>query len=415
MSFAAPLRACALLALVVLASSAAPRPSRASPRAVPIAPRANARALAAAHTATTAVALITFDEQGALELKLRHDALAFALDEVPRRIADEPMLELLAQEDAELEHALHEAGERFASLCELWLDGQRVRWSAVRAPSSAEVRAWQAEFEERVLPVRLDLRAQAQLGAAHGLLELRFPEVLGDVIATLDRHGLPPVALPLRAGERSRAWPISARVETSGAAIEDSGAATQAAAPGRASIARAYLELGLLHILPRGLDHVLFVLALFFLGGSRRALLVQVSAFTLAHSLTLALAVLGFVRAPAQLVEVAIAASIALIALENFAGDRAARWRAPLVFAFGLLHGLGFAGVLAELGLPRGELVLALLCFNAGVELGQLAVLAAAFLALGWWRGAPWYRRAIAWPASAGIALVGLWWTVERL
>lgn len=401
------------LALFALAASGSSATSSASARAAPIAPRASARG-PAAHTATTAVALITFDERGALELKLRHDALAFALDEAPRRIADEPMLELLAQSDAELARALHEAGERFARLCELWLDGQRVPWSAVHVPSSAEVRAWQAEFAGRVLPVRLDLRAGAQLGAAHGLLELRFPEVLGDVIATLDRHGLPPVALPLRAGERSRAWPISARVETSGATTDDS-AATQAAAPGRAALARAYLELGLLHILPRGLDHVLFVLALFFLGGSRRALLVQVSAFTLAHSLTLALAVLGFVRAPAQLVEVAIAASIALVALENFAGERAARWRAPLVFAFGLLHGLGFAGVLAELDLPRGELVLALLCFNAGVELGQLAVLIAAFLALGWWRGATWYRRAVAWPASAGIALVGLWWTVERL
>jgi len=399
--------ASARLALVALACCALALASSASG-----APRASARRVTA-HTATTAVALVTFDEHGALELKLRHDVLAFALDETPRRIADEPMLALLAQDDAELERALGEAGERFATLCELWLDGRRVPWNAVRVPSTAEVRAWEAEFEGRVLPVRLDLRAQAELGAAQGTLELRFPEVLGDVIATLDRHGLPPVALPLRAGERSQAWPIAAAREPSAGAEPSS--AEPLADPSRASVARTYLVLGIEHIVPLGLDHVLFVLALFFLGGSRRALLVQVSAFTLAHSLTLALAIFGLVRAPSHLVEVAIAASIALVALENFAGERAARWRAPLVFAFGLLHGLGFAGVLAELGLPRGELALALACFNVGVELGQLAVLAAAFLALGWWRGAAWYRRAIAWPASAGIALVGLWWTFERL
>lgn len=175
-----------------------------------------------------------------------------------------------------------------------------------------------------------------------------------------------------------------------------------------------YIPVGFDHILPKGLDHILFVLGLFFLAARLRPLLWQVSAFTLAHTVTLALATLGYVSVPASIVEPLIAASIAFVAIENIVFPHLGPWRPVIVFGFGLLHGLGFASVLGEFGLPSGSFVPALIGFNIGVELGQLTVIAAAFLLVGWaWRK-PWYRQVIAIPASAAIALVGIWWVIER-
>jgi hypothetical protein len=187
-----------------------------------------------------------------------------------------------------------------------------------------------------------------------------------------------------------------------------------ALAPGRLAAALRYLRLGFWHIVPEGTDHVLFVLGLFLLSPRVRPLLVQVSAFTVAHTATLALSTLGVVRLSPSVVEPLIALSIAYVAVENTLSTTLRPWRAALVFGFGLLHGLGFAGVLGELGLPRGEFVAALLAFNAGVELGQLAVLALAFLTIGAFRSRPWYRRRIVVPLSLGIAATGLYWTVAR-
>jgi hypothetical protein len=175
-----------------------------------------------------------------------------------------------------------------------------------------------------------------------------------------------------------------------------------------------YLRLGFWHIVPEGIDHVLFVLGLFLLSPRLRPLLVQVSAFTAAHTATLALSALGVVRLPPSVVEPLIALSIAYVAVENTLSTTLRPWRVVLVLGFGLLHGLGFAGVLGKLGLPRGDFLTGLLAFNAGVELGQLAVLALAFLTIGAFRSRPWYRRRIVVPLSLGIAATGLYWTVAR-
>jgi hypothetical protein len=113
-------------------------------------------------------------------------------------------------------------------------------------------------------------------------------------------------------------------------------------------------------------------------------------------------------------VEPLIALSIAYVAVENTLSTTLRPWRVVLVLGFGLLHGLGFAGVLGKLGLPRGDFLTGLLAFNAGVELGQLAVLALAFLTIGTFRARPWYRRRIVVPLSLGIAVIGLYWTVAR-
>ncbi|MEQ8341718.1 MAG: HupE/UreJ family protein [Marinovum algicola] len=177
-----------------------------------------------------------------------------------------------------------------------------------------------------------------------------------------------------------------------------------------------YIPVGFDHILPKGLDHILFVLGLFFLSTRLGPLLWQVTAFTAAHTVTLALGALGIVTIPGSIVEPIIAASIVYVAVENIFSPRMHAWRPLVVFGFGLLHGLGFASVLSEFGLPQGQFIPALLGFNVGVELGQLTVIAMAFLAVGLWFGRKsWYRPAIAVPASAVIALVGAYWFVERV
>ncbi|RMA42593.1 HupE/UreJ family protein [Rhodophyticola porphyridii] len=176
-----------------------------------------------------------------------------------------------------------------------------------------------------------------------------------------------------------------------------------------------YIVAGFDHIIPKGLDHILFVLGLFFFSMHIRPLLFQVTAFTLAHTITLALASTGVVSVPASVVEPLIAASIVYVGIENTLGRGNMRARTALVFAFGLLHGLGFASVLGDFGIATERFGWALAGFNIGVELGQLAVIAGAFLTVGLWFGKKeFYRPLIAVPASLAIAAVGAYWVVER-
>lgn len=189
-----------------------------------------------------------------------------------------------------------------------------------------------------------------------------------------------------------------------------------AAPPSRAAVARTYLGLGFTHIVPGGLDHILFVLGIFLLSGRLRPILWQVSAFTLAHSMTLGLTLYGVIALPSSIVEPMIAMSIVYVAVENLVTSELKPWRVALVFGFGLLHGMGFAGVLREMALPRSEILTGLVAFNAGVEAGQLTVILSAFLAVGVWaRRSDSYRRLIVVPGSAAIALTGLLWTMQRL
>lgn len=206
-------------------------------------------------------------------------------------------------------------------------------------------------------------------------------------------------------------------------AVAQTGDKTPAMAPVAASSADvgfwatliAFASFGFTHIIPHGYDHVLFVLGLFFLNPKLRTLLTQITAFTLAHSLTLGLAVAGLVSAPPAIVEPLIAASIAFVAIENLTTRSVRPWRWAVVFAFGLVHGMGFAGALHEVGLPGGREGAALMGFNVGVELGQLAVILLLFLLTGWFRDRRWYFSRVAAPASIGIACVGAFWTVQRI
>ena len=181
------------------------------------------------------------------------------------------------------------------------------------------------------------------------------------------------------------------------------------------SVVKQYLALGYTHILPKGLDHILFVLGIFLLSPRLKTMLLQVTAFTIAHSITLGLTMYGIVSLSPRIVEPLIALSIAYVAIENLLTSELKPWRLALVFSFGLLHGMGFAGVLKDLGLPRDQFLTALLTFNLGVEGGQLTVIAGAALAVAWFMNKSWYRRAIVVPASLVIAVIGLYWTAVRI
>jgi hypothetical protein len=183
-----------------------------------------------------------------------------------------------------------------------------------------------------------------------------------------------------------------------------------------------YVTIGAAHILPGGLDHILFVLAILLASIRLRALLIQVSAFTIAHTLTLALAASGVITPSSSIVEPLIALTIAFVAIENIYFRDMTKWRPAVVFGFGLIHGMGFAGFFGQLGLPSGQFWSALIGFNIGVEFGQLGVIAMAAMVtwllrrgLGDIDGTRQYRQFVVLPGSVLIGLAGLWWAIGPL
>jgi len=177
-----------------------------------------------------------------------------------------------------------------------------------------------------------------------------------------------------------------------------------------------YIELGFKHILPKGTDHILFILGLFLFSTAWRPLLWQITMFTIAHTITLGLAMNGIFDLPARLVQPLIALSIVYVGIENVFNKSLKKSRLVLVFAFGLLHGLGFANMLADFGMPEDAFATALISFNVGVELGQLTILLGAFLLIGLWFGKrQWYKKLVINPASIAIALIAFYWFLDRL
>ncbi len=259
---------------------------------------------------------------------------------------------------------------------------------------------------------------------------VEIPEV-GDVTLPRDSRltltaALPPGDDPVTVGWVARNGPLVLRQVGAGedayAALLEGGQVSQPlprtgfATETAGQVFTRFIVQGFEHIIPKGLDHIVFVLGLFFFSLHIRPLLVQVTSFTLAHTVTLALAALEIVQIPASIVEPLIAASIVFVAVENILRPQLGIWRTAVVFFFGLLHGLGFASVLGELGGAQSHFLARLIGFNIGVEIGQIAVIAGAFLAVGLWFGAkPWYRQAIAIPASVVIVAIGVYWFVERV
>ena len=178
-------------------------------------------------------------------------------------------------------------------------------------------------------------------------------------------------------------------------------------------------KIGVQHILPGGLDHILFVLALFLIAKTMRSLILQISVFTVAHTVTLGMTAAGVIEPPGSIVEPLIALSIAIVAIEALFKVDWPRWRLLVIFGFGLFHGMGFAGFIREIGLPTEQFWPSLIGFNIGVEIGQISVVLLAAL-LCWplqkklaGRGEA-YQSFIVKPAALIIAAIGLWWFLQR-
>jgi HupE / UreJ protein len=378
---------------------------------------------AVAHPAVSTVAVVKVSPDGALTVRVTHDVLAFALNDTSARVSDPPMYELLNGPRDELKQALGEARDRMGALLRVEVDGTPVAMEILEAPDLAAIDGWRRENPAGRLPVKLDFLLRGRVAQTSAAMTVKLPDILGDAVLSVDRPGVEPIYLPLAPGE------ISPRLAVfpAGRGAQDAknfgpeGRPTQERAPelpenpGTWDIAWRYTKLGFTHIIPGGSDHALFVLGLFLLSPRLKSILWQITAFTVAHSITLFLTTFGVIRLSPNIIEPTIAATIAFVAIENLFVTRVHAWRPAVAFLFGLVHGMGFASALREVGLPTGKLVAGVLAFNVGVEGGHLAVLAAAFLALGWWRSTPWYRKRVAIPLSVGIGAIATVWIVQRL
>jgi len=363
-----------------------------------------------AHLPVLSSALVAVDPDGRFTLDLTFDLPPFVLKVTPQAATDDAMNAWLNSPSNSLAATLVAAQARFADELVVTTDHGRAEVSKLIFPTLADLQRYKESVPVMKLPVMLMASLDGRLPTQSQFISFQFPKVLGTVAVTVARPGQDPVSLVANPGEMTLAVPLQLTN-----ALPKPTDASPVTEPGRWTVARQYLLLGFHHIVPEGTDHILFVLGLFLLSCRLKPLLWQVTAFTVAHSITLGLAMYGIIRLPSSVVEPMIAASITFVAVENICTSQLKPWRPLVVFGFGLIHGLGFSSVLLELGLPRQDFATALVSFNGGVELGQLAVLSAAFLLVGWWRERAWYRRVIVIPGSALIAAVGLFWTVQRI
>ncbi|MFN0165511.1 MAG: HupE/UreJ family protein [Bryobacteraceae bacterium] len=343
--------------------------------------------LAQTHEIGTSRVTVELKNNRTYDIEVVTDATALAekLDAVAGR---EPSSNLDA---SHLQKLLNQSDTEFRQRVNVRFDGAEVRPDVTYSVTPAAGRA-------SVPPATIHLTGQIPEGARQ--LSWRYAWTFATYALTV-KNGEAAVTEWLEGGQTSR--PISV-------------SAPPAGPEGRLAAIARYLKLGFTHIVPEGLDHMLFVLGIYLLSRRARDVLWQVSAFTVAHSITLGLSMYGLVSISPGIVEPVIAISIAYVAVENIFLSELKAWRVALVFAFGLLHGLGFAGALKDLALPPSEFLTALVTFNVGVEAGQLAVIAAAFLLFGWqFSHQLWYRRRIVVPVSSMIACLAVYWMVDRL
>ena len=350
-----------------------------------------------AHEIRPAVATLTLEADGRYEIAIvvNMEAIVAGVSPEHRDTDESPNARdynrLRAHAPEALRKVIEADATRYLEGIELQFDGTRVRpaLSGLEIPPVGDV----------ALSRQTTVRLGGALPAAAKTLTFSYAKRFGSCVVRV-REGERLDAMWLKNGERSAPY-VFGRGFDQRTMVD---------------VLLEYTALGFTHIVPLGLDHILFVLGLFLLSTRMAPLLIQVTAFTVAHTLTLALSVYGVVSLPSSVVEPLISASIVYVAVENILTPNLKPWRALVVFGFGLLHGLGFAGVLVEVGLPHGQFVPALVSFNVGVELGQLAVITLAYLVVGiWGRNKTWYRPRVVIPASATVAAVGLFWTVQRV
>ena len=350
----------------------------------------------ASHTVRPAVVTVSVAQSGALEVSIRVSAELLLADIGPEfgDTDDAPNAALYdrlrALEPAELARQFDSFAPELIDNILLAIDGQRIAlaYKRIDVPPTGDLDL------SRDATVFLSGALPANAHSLTWAWPVRYGSNVLRVIA-----GSPETAMSvwLKPGEVNEPYVFSTQQARS-----------------RTQVIANYVNIGFAHILPKGLDHILFVLGLFLLSAKLRPLLWQVSAFTVAHTITLGLSIYGILALPSSIVEPLIALSIAYVGIENVLSDELKPWRIALVFIFGLLHGMGFAGVLSEIGLPPGEYLTALLSFNLGVEFGQLAIISMAFVLVGWFRSKRWYRQIVVIPASTAISVMGLYWTWER-
>ncbi|HEY7427722.1 MAG TPA: HupE/UreJ family protein [Gemmataceae bacterium] len=357
-------------------------------------------ARAAAHPPPPARALLEFPQGASYRLTITCDVAALVMQAPQGHLGEAGAKELSELPDREVQAWIADAARAMTANLTLSFAGRDSHPTEVQFPDPAHLR-------RSARPHLLEERAETII--IHGSLSddvrsfrITFPVDLGTVLLIVRGNRLTPFVTSLSPGETSPSLPLTAEADR------------VSGNPWPQRVWISYVLLGLKHIL-EGPDHILFVLGLFLLSPRVWPLLGQVTAFTLAHSLTLGLSACGVWSLPSRVVEPIIALSVVAIAAEDMLTSRLHPWRLVLVFAFGLLHGLGFAGALGETGLPPGQRFAALAAFNVGVEAGQLGVLAVAFLMVGWCRERTWYRPRIVVPTACLIALVGLYWTAERI
>jgi hydrogenase/urease accessory protein HupE len=357
-------------------------------------------AAAVAHPPPPARALLEFPQGSSYRLTIICDVAALVMQAPPGHLGEARANELSELPDREVQAWIADAARAITADLTLSFDGRDSHPAEVRFPDPGHLRGSARPHLLEEMAETVIVRGPLPEGVR--TCRVTFPVDLGAVLLTAHENGSPPFVTSLAPGETSPVLSLSPSGDSVGGS------------PWRQGIWISYGLLGLKHIL-EGPDHVLFVLGLFLLSPRVWPLLGQVTAFTLAHSLTLGLSACGVWSLPSRVVEPIIALSVVAVAAEDLLTSRLHLWRLALVFAFGLLHGLGFAGALGETGLPPAQRFAALAAFNVGVEVGQLGVLAVAFLLVGWFRDRSWYRPRIVVPAACLIALVGLYWTAERI
>ena len=352
---------------------------------------------AMAHEMRPAIATIQLEADGVFELTLETNLEAWMADVNPTLsdTDDSPnvdaydRLRALSAETLAAEFAPQFSA--FARAVDIRSDGQRIRLTTMGLDVLPEA--------DPELPRDTQIRLVGALPDGAQTLSYATGDALPDTAVRVYLGEAEPSVQYVRHGQTSDSFVLREGVTRSVTAI-----------------VWEYIELGFTHIVPKGLDHIVFILGLTLISKRLIDLVIQVTAFTVAHSVTLAMGLYGVLTLPASIVEPLIAASIVFIAFENCLQTQVKRSRTVIVFAFGLLHGLGFASVLTELGLPARDFVVGLLAFNLGVELGQLFIIALAYFAVGIWvLQAPWYRTRVAMPVSVLIGGLGLYWLVERL
>lgn len=388
---------------------------------------------ASAHNSPWPRATVTMDANNDIRITLRCDVTAYVMQTATGHLPDDLAGQMESMTADEFQGEIERRQRVFASSMLISADGRYID-AAIAFPSAEVIRKVKQAPGGPVETIQSVITVTGRVPNGARRITLSFPAEIGSIIlmagegdaATVEVLPAGQLCIPITVTAlQSQDVTPSDTTETAGTPDNsrkkeddpdhESLAGPTSDVPREVITAGNFAALGFWHIVPEGLDHILFVLGLFLLSTQMKPLLWQVSAFTIAHSLTLALAIFEVVRVPPSIVEPLIAASIAYVAIENIFTTELKPWRPAIVFLFGLLHGLGFAGVLGELGLPRGQYVPALVGFNIGVEFGQLAVIAAALLTIGWFRHAKAYRNVVVIPGSLAIGAIGIYWMVERI